>query len=105
MDVTDDNFEEKVIKASEEKPVIVDFWASWCVPCNILGPLLESVIESYNDKVVLVKVNVDECPNTSNKFSIDAIPAVKIFKDGKEVDSFVGVVPEDTIKNFIEKHI
>ncbi|MBW2996049.1 thioredoxin [Candidatus Woesearchaeota archaeon] len=105
MDVTDAEFEEKVIKASEKKLVLVDFWAEWCVPCNILTPMLEKVVDSYGDKVILAKINVDGCPETSNKFAIDAIPAVKLFKDGKEVGESIGVVPEDNIRRLIEKHL
>ena len=103
MEVNDANFEEKVIKKSREKLVIVDFWASWCVPCNMLAPSLEKVADSYGEKVVLVKVNVDECPKTANEYGINAIPAVKIFKDGKVTEEFVGVVPEETIKEHIER--
>lgn len=103
MDIKDNDFEEKVIQQSNEKPVVVDFWADWCVPCNVLAPLLEKVVNSYDDKVVLMKVNVDECPETSKKFDIDAIPCVKVFKDGKVVGEFVGVATEDVIKQEIGK--
>ena len=105
MKITDNDFEEKVIEASKEKPVMVDFWADWCVPCNMLTPILEDVIESYKDKIIFVKVNIDECPETANKFNIDAIPNVKMFKDGKEVGDFKGLIPEDKIREFIEQHI
>ena len=105
MDITDTDFEEKVIQASKEKLVLVDFWATWCVPCNMLTPLLEKVAEGYGDKVELVKLNVDECPKTSAKFAINAIPAVKLFKDGKEVGESIGVVPEDNIRNLIDEHL
>ena len=105
MDVTDKDFEEKVIEGSKEKLILVDFWAEWCVPCNILSPVLEKVIDRYGDKVILTKMNVDKNPETSNKFAISAIPAVKLFKDGKEVGQFVGVVPEETIRQLIDKNL
>jgi len=103
MDVTDTNFEKEVIEKSKEVPVVVDFWAAWCVPCNMLTPALEKVVESYDRKVELVKVNVDEAPQTSNKFGINAIPNVKIFKDGEIATEFKGVVPEETIRQHVEK--
>ncbi len=103
MEVTDANFEEQVLTKSKEKIVVVDFWASWCVPCNMLGPVLEKVVDSYGDKVMLAKVNIDENTATADQFSVNAIPAVKVFKDGKVVSEFTGVVPEDTIKKNIDK--
>lgn len=105
MNVTDSNFQEKVIEASKKKLVIVDFWADWCVPCNMLAPVLEKVAESFGDKVILAKVNVDDNPDTSNKYNISAIPAVKFFKDGKLVDEFVGVQGEDKIRQVINKNL
>ncbi|MBD3355457.1 thioredoxin [Candidatus Woesearchaeota archaeon] len=103
MDVTDTNFEEEVLEKSKEKVVVVDFWAEWCAPCNMLAPVLDAAVKSYGEKAELVKVNVDEAPKTSNKYMIDAIPNVKLFKDGEVVTEFKGVVPEDTIKQHIEK--
>jgi len=105
MEVTDDNFEEKVVEASKEKLVVVDFWAEWCGPCNMLAPTLDNVVESFGDKVVLVKLNVDQNPEIANKFNVNAIPDVKFFKDGNLVDSFVGVQSEDKIKGLIEKNL
>ncbi len=103
MEVSDMDFKEKVIEQSKEKLVVVDFWASWCVPCNMLAPALDEAVKSYGDKAVLAKVNVDECPKTSDEYSVSAIPNVKLFKDGKVVGEFTGVVPEDTIKKHIDK--
>jgi len=105
MDVTDADFEEKVIKASKGKLIVVDFWADWCVPCHMLGPLLEKVVDSVGDKAELLKMNVDQNPETSNKFNISAIPAVKLFKNGEKVDEFVGVQPEDNIRQIINKNL
>lgn len=103
MNVKDSEFNEKVIEKSKTTPVVVDFWAGWCVPCNMLAPALEKVVDSYDGKVILAKVNVDECPETSNKFMIEGIPAIKIFKNGEIVEEFVGVQPEDSIRNHIDK--
>ncbi|MBW2996564.1 thioredoxin [Candidatus Woesearchaeota archaeon] len=103
MEVTDTDFKDKVIEKSKEVVVVVDFWADWCVPCNMLGPVLEKVVKSYGDKAVLAKVNVDDNPKTSDEFSVNAIPAIKVFKDGKVVSEFEGVVPEDVIKKYIDE--
>lgn len=105
MDVTDKNFNEKVIEASKKKLIAVDFWADWCVPCNILAPLLEKVVDSFGDKINLVKINVDQNPMTANKYAINAIPAVKFFKKGKLVDEFIGVVGEDKIRQIVKKNL
>ena len=102
MEVTDADFDEKVIKQSRKKIVVVDFWASWCVPCNMLAPILEKVVGMYGENVILAKVNVDECPETADRFGINAIPAVKIFKKGKIISEITGIVPEDTIKKKID---
>jgi thioredoxin 1 len=101
INLTDENFEEDLKKS--EKPVLVDFFATWCGPCEVLGPVIEKVVDVLSDKVVLAKVNVDQFPITSGKFNVDRIPNVVLFKDGKPVDSFVGLMPENEIKNWIEK--
>jgi thioredoxin 1 len=98
--LTDENFDEEIKKL--EKPVLVDFFATWCGPCEVLGPVLEKVAEGFGDKVVLAKVNVDQFPVTSGKFNIDRIPNVILFKDGKPVDSFIGLMPEPAIKTWLE---
>ena len=102
MDVSDNNFKEEVIEKSKEKIVVVDFWASWCVPCNMLAPVLDEVVKSYGDKVTLAKVNVDECSKTANEYSINAIPAIKIIKNGEVVEEFEGMAPEDSIRKKID---
>jgi putative thioredoxin len=102
MEINDADFEEKVIEKSKKMPVIVDFYADWCAPCKMLGPIIEGVVDSYKDKIVLAKVNVDNNPKKSNEFGISSIPAVKIFKDGKVAEEFIGFIPAEMIKQKID---
>jgi len=101
MDVQ--NFEEDVIKASTEKPVVVDFWAPWCGPCRVLGPTIEKLAAEQADKWTLVKVNSDEHQDISARFGIRGIPAVKMFSGGEVVDEFTGALPEAAIRQWLEK--
>jgi putative thioredoxin len=105
MEVNDSDFEEKVIEKSKEKPVVVDFYADWCAPCQMLGPIMEKLGEEFKDKLVFVKINTDNNPETSNKYDVSGIPAVKIFKDGEVVDEFVGLQPEEEIKKWLNKNL
>jgi putative thioredoxin len=105
IEINSDNFEESVVKKSKELLVIVDFWAQWCTPCLMLGPVLESVAKKHKGKVLLAKINVDQNPELSERWEIDGIPAVKIFRNGKVVDEFVGFVPESEVLGYIEKHL
>ena len=102
-DIGEDDFEEKVIKLSLDYLVLVDFWAPWCGPCKQLTPLLEKIINNSNDKVKLVKINIDQCQQIASQFNIQSIPAVFAFKQGKPVDAFQGIIPEQKIIDFIEK--
>lgn len=103
IEATDNDFEEKVIKGSASVPVLVDFWAPWCAPCLMLSPTLENLTTEYNGKFILAKVNVDESPTLSRKYSIMSIPAVKIFKEGVELDGFVGAYPENVVREMLDK--
>jgi len=105
IEVNDNNFEEKVIVKSKEIPVVVDFWAQWCKPCLMLGPILEKLAKENKDKFILAKVNVDEAPLSSQKYGIMSIPNVKLFKDGKIVDEFVGAYPETFVKEWLKKNL
>ncbi len=105
MEVSDSTFNEEVIKKSYEVPVVVDFWAPWCMPCRMLGPVLEDLEKEYGGRFILAKVNVDENPKLSQLFRIMSIPSVKLFKDGKVVDEFVGALPRELIKVWLEKHL
>ena len=103
MQVKDADFDEKVVEQSKKKVVVADFWAAWCMPCQMLSPLLDKIVKSYDGKVVLAKINVDDNPEKSDEYGIDALPGVKIFKDGKVVKEFTGVIPEDKIRELIDK--
>ncbi len=102
-DGTDQTFMADVIDASQDVPVIVDFWAPWCGPCKQLGPLLEKVVKGAGGKVKLVKVDIDQSPMVAQQLRIQSIPAVYAFKDGRPVDAFMGALPESQIKSFVEK--
>ena len=107
IDTTDETFEQEVIEQSKTKPVIVDFWASWCPPCQILKPILEKIAnsEEYKDKIIVAKMSTEENRATPSKYNVMSIPSVKMFKDGKIVDEFVGARPEQDIKDWIDKNL
>jgi len=105
LDVTDQDFKEKVIEKSEEILVVVDFWATWCPPCIILSPILEKLAEEQKGKFVLIKVNVDQAPKTSREYGIMSIPSVKMFKQGKLTDEFLGAMPEPNVREWINKNL
>ena len=102
-DVTDADFNTAVIERSKTVPVVVDLWAPWCEPCKTLGPILERVIAATNGQVELVKVNVDENPQTSEAFQVQGIPAVYGLKDGAVADGFVGAQGEAEIQAFVNR--
>jgi thioredoxin 1 len=99
--LTDENFEKEINKAPI--PVVVDFFATWCEPCNMLGPILEKVAEDLEGKIILGKVNVNEMPVTSQKFGVDRIPMVGLFDKGKMVSNFIGLKTEDSIKSWLKE--
>ena len=104
-DIAEDQFDEKVLESSKNRLVIVDFWAPWCGPCKQLTPILESIIDRLDGSVHLIKINIDENKQIAGQLNIQSIPAVFAFKDKKVVDAFQGVLPEQEIIKFIEKHI
>lgn len=105
FEVGENDFEEKVVKKSMEKPVVVDFWAPWCMPCRILSPILEKVVGEYRGKILLAKVNVDENRKLALVYMITSIPAVKLFVKGRVADEFVGVFPESRIREWLRKNL
>jgi thioredoxin 1 len=100
LEATDNNFEELVLKA--DKPVIVDFWAEWCGPCRMVGPIVEEVGVEYEGKAIVAKVDVDSNPGITAKYGIRNIPTILFFKNGEVADKQVGAVPKSTIVNKLE---
>lgn len=98
-----DDFEKDVLERSYRMPVLVDFWAEWCGPCRVLGPVLEKLAEESNDSWALAKLNTDKHPELSARYGIRSIPNVKLFVDGKVVDGFIGALPENMVRGWLIK--
>ena len=99
-EVNDQSFENEVLKCAI--PVVVDFWAPWCGPCRMIAPVTEKLSEEYASRVKFCKLNVDENPEMSQKYQVMSIPLLLFFKDGQQVDSVLGAVPEAMIKPKVE---
>ena len=100
LEFTDENFESLVINA--DKPVIVDFWAVWCGPCRIVGPIVQEIGEEYTDQAIVGKLDVDHNPDAARKYSIRNIPTILFFKNGEVVDKQVGAVPKQVLVQKLE---
>lgn len=105
VDVTAETFQSTVVEGSSRRPVLVDFWASWCGPCQILTPVLTRLAERYTGKFVLAKINTEEQQALAMQFGIRSIPTCKLFKDGQAVDEFMGALPETEIVAFLDRHV
>lgn len=103
LEITDANFEEVVLKS--DKPVLVDFWAEWCGPCRMVGPVVEELSKDYDGKAVVGKVDVDSNPGISMKYGIRNIPTLLIFKGGEIVDKQVGAVPKSVLAGKLENQL
>jgi putative thioredoxin len=105
IDVTLENFDAEVVAASSTVPVLVDFWAPWCGPCKVIGPLLEKIETEYAGRFKLVKIDSDQQQELSQAFGIRSIPTCVLMINGKPADGFMGALPEGKIKEFLDKHI
>ncbi len=103
LHISDDNFQKEVIES--DKPVMVDFWASWCGPCLALAPIIDEIAEAYSDKIKICKLNVDENQKTAMQYGIKGIPTILFFKNGQVVEQSVGLVPKDYLEDLIKKVI
>jgi thioredoxin 1 len=102
IELTDANFDQVI---NSDKPVLVDFWAEWCGPCKMIGPLVEELAGDYDGKAVIAKLNVDENPQTTAKFGVRSIPTLLVFKKGQIVDKQVGAVPKSVLAQKLEAQV
>ena len=101
MEFTDQNFDQEVLKS--DKPVLVDFWAPWCGPCQAMGPIIEELANEYEGKVKVGKINVDENAQTAEKYENMSIPSLKIFKGGQVIEELVGMQAKENLKSALDR--
>ncbi|MCK5474619.1 MAG: thioredoxin [Candidatus Aenigmarchaeota archaeon] len=99
--ITKENFEDEIKNSNE--PVIIDFWAGWCMPCKMMGPIFEALAPKYSGKIKFAKANTEEVPEIAQQFEIQGIPSLVVLNKGVEVDRFVGVIPEPGLKQKIDE--
>jgi thioredoxin 1 len=100
---TDTDFEADVVNA--DKPVLLDFWAEWCGPCKMIAPILDKIADEYEDKLRIVKLNIDENPVTPPKYNIRGIPTLLLFRDGAVAAQQVGAVSKEQLESFLDQHL
>jgi len=101
LEVTDQNFEAEVLKS--EVPTVIDFWAEWCAPCRAIAPIVKELAQQYDGKVKVVKMNIDENPNTPGKYGVRAIPTVLAFKSGNVVEQITGARPRSAFVDMVQR--
>jgi thioredoxin 1 len=101
--VTGETFEQEVVQSS--KPVLVDFYATWCGPCKMIGPIIDQISDEMSDRAKVVKVDVDQARDLASKFKVMSVPTLMIFKDGQMVDQILGAVPKDRLIEKLESHL
>jgi len=100
---TDANFEGEVLKS--DKPVLVDFWAPWCGPCKAIGPVVEEIAGQFKDSIKVMKLNVDDNQKTALNYAVRSIPTIILFKDGKVLDTVIGLVPKTRLEDLVKKSL
>ena len=103
LDVTDETFAAEVL--ASEKTVLVDFWAEWCGPCRMVGPILDQIAAEHSDKITVVKLNVDDNPQTAMKYQITSIPAMKVYRGGEVVKTVIGAKPKGALEQDLAEYL
>lgn len=103
LHINDSDFEQKVLKS--DMPVLVDFWAPWCGPCRALAPVLDSLAQDFTGRVIIAKINVDDNTSNASVYGVNTIPSMIFFKNGKIIDTIVGLVSKERLQSFIDKCI
>ncbi|PYV83549.1 MAG: thioredoxin [Acidobacteria bacterium] len=103
FEFTDNNFESEALKS--DKPVLVDFWAPWCAPCRMVGPIIEELAGNYSDKIKVGKLNTDDNPGIASRYGIMSIPTILLFKNGEIVERIVGAAPKKDFEKMLSSHV